>query len=366
MFDALFADPKLRTAWDTTRSRATQCRMRLWIDADDLHRIPWELLNNGTAALAASAVTPFSRYLPTEHAWGHAVAARPIRVLAAISNPKDIEVQHNLLSLDEVVERAILKDAFSSLDAREILLDFLDAPITLEWIEKVLREGYHSFHYVGHGMFNALKGQAALYLQDKDGNTHIVRDADLAYMLARQGVQPRLAVLAACQSAARAAAGTFLGLAPQLIAAGVPAVVAMQDKIATKTARRFSLAFYQDLIAHGTVDQAVNAARSILLSAERPDAAVPVLFMRLKDGQLWRDAEESGVMPQAIAAHRAALREQLAREARALGRDVGLYPGGGRENLIRTLHAAQRLLVLREPGSGKTVALERLAVVPFF
>jgi hypothetical protein len=39
------------------------------------------------------------------------------------------------------------------------------------------------------------------------------------------------------------------------------------------------------------VDCALNQARSVLLTADRPDAAVPVLFMRLKSGQLWEDTE---------------------------------------------------------------------------
>jgi hypothetical protein len=39
------------------------------------------------------------------------------------------------------------------------------------------------------------------------------------------------------------------------------------------------------------VDCALNHARSVLLTAERPDAAAPVLFMRLKSGQLWEDTE---------------------------------------------------------------------------
>jgi hypothetical protein len=43
------------------------------------------------------------------------------------------------------------------------------------------------------------------------------------------------------------------------------------------------------LAEHGMVDCALNQARSTLLTAGRPDAAVPVLFMRLKSGQLWED-----------------------------------------------------------------------------
>jgi hypothetical protein len=39
------------------------------------------------------------------------------------------------------------------------------------------------------------------------------------------------------------------------------------------------------------VDLATNEARSTLLTARRPDAAVPVLFMRLKSGRLWAEED---------------------------------------------------------------------------
>jgi len=82
--------------------------------------------------------------------------------------------------------------------------------------------------------------------------------------------------------------------------------------------------------------------------------------------------------PEAIAAHRASLREQLEADARARWGGMSVYIQeegatlpieaspyqtgrlGPRENLLETLHAASRLLVLGEPGAGKTVALERL------
>jgi hypothetical protein len=85
----------------------------------------------------------------------------------------------------------------------------------------------------------------------------------------------------------RSTANIYLGLGPKLVSIGVPAVVAMQDTVTTATARQFSGVFYKQLLKHGLVDLATNEARSSLLTIKRPDAAVPVLFMRLQSGQLW-------------------------------------------------------------------------------
>ncbi len=62
--------------------------------------------------------------------------------------------------------------------------------------------------------------------------------------------------------------------------------VTMQDNVTVLTARKFGATFYRRLLEHGTVDLAMNEARSTLITNGRYDAAVPVLFMRLRDGRL--------------------------------------------------------------------------------
>jgi len=293
LFDALVADPALRSAWAETRGQAPQRRIRLRIDpsAAELHALPWELLQEGPAMLSAQAHTPFSRYLPIALPWGGPVEQRPIRLLVVISDPSDIQAKFGLPSADVEHERSTLASAFQTVDPDHLHVNFLEPPATLERLEQELQEngngGYHIIHYLGHGAFSQKRGQAVLYMQDAEGNTCLVFDDQLAQLLARQGVRPRLVFLAACQSATRATGDAFIGLAPKLVSVGVPAVVAMQDLVTVESALTFSSRFYQRLLAHGHVDQAVNEARSALLTAGRPDAGVPVLFQRLKSGQLW-------------------------------------------------------------------------------
>jgi hypothetical protein len=289
LFETLFKDGTLRSAWAEARGRAQQRRIRFRIDpqAAELHALPWELLQENQALIAAQADTPFSRYLPIALPWSGAVEQRPIKVLVAISNPDDLKEKYDLPQADAALERKALEDAFTNVDKKDLEVTFLEAPVMLERIEEELRKGYHIFHYLGHGAYNSKRQQAALYLQDAEGHAKRALDDEIVSMVARQGVRPHLIFLAACQSAVRSSADAFIGLGPKLVSAGVPAVIAMQDFVTVDTARKFSGVFYKRLVEHGQIDRAGNEARSALLTAGRPDAIVPVTFLRLKSAQLW-------------------------------------------------------------------------------
>ena len=97
--------------------------------------------------------------------------------------------------------------------------------------------------------------------------------------------------LAACESAKREytnrpaeAANPFVGLASRLVQIGIPAVIAMQDKVGVKSAQTLTRYFYHYLLQHGIVDKAMNQARGFLV--DTLDWSMSVLFMRLREGRL--------------------------------------------------------------------------------
>jgi hypothetical protein len=296
LFDWLFQDAALKKAWAEARGRRPGRRVRLRIDegAPELHAIPWERLRDiadGGVAMDLAAVesTPFSRYLAGSWAPGAPILKRPIRVLVAVSNPSNLG-EYGLSAIDAEAELARLRGAIP--DSAKVELIPLEGPCTLEAMDAALRKGAHVLHFIGHG--KCVDGVSVLFLCDANGALQRVRDEDIAAMLGRQLLEAdvqaddklRLVYLSSCETATRDRIDTFRGLAPRLVAAGVPAVLAMQDLVPIDTATEFSRVFYAQLMDHGEVDRAANAARALVTSANLPGAAIPVLFMRLRSGQL--------------------------------------------------------------------------------
>lgn len=295
LFAWLFSSDKPKEAWTTARAANVTPRIRLRIDAaaTALHTLPWEMLRNpGPPAedLAAMAAMPFSRYLAGEELQGKPIQKRPIRILVAISSPSDL-AQRNLAPVDSDQEWQRMQAAMAGTPGIQLVR--LNGPCTLRAIEDGLKAGIHILHFVGHGHYQK-DGKAVLLLADDNNNMAMVDDQTIAGMLSRQfaAIGPtsedrlRLVFLAACQSATRNPMDALRGLAPQLVQAGVPAVVAMQTTVSMEAAAAFSQTFYHELLTHGQVDRASNAARSALLTAKIPGAWIPVLFMRLPTGQL--------------------------------------------------------------------------------
>ncbi|HEY5573196.1 MAG TPA: CHAT domain-containing protein, partial [Anaerolineales bacterium] len=297
LFAWLFADERIKNAWAETRGQQPQRRIRLRIDAaaPELHTIPWELLRDpgeGSAPqdLAAGTATPFSRYLAGRWQPGAPILQRPIKILVAIANPDDLG-KFGLSPVDIDQEWDLIQKAT---EGQEIQLTLLQQPCTLPGMELALKDGFHIIHFVGHGAYHSKENRAVLFMADEANQASLVPDQEFAGMLARQLAdatmrsddKPRLVFLASCQTAERSPADAFRGLAPQLVAAGMPAVLAMQELVPVDTARQFAATFYRRLLKHGLVDLASNEARSSVISAGLAGEAIPVLFSRLRGNRV--------------------------------------------------------------------------------
>ncbi|MGC9468866.1 MAG: PQQ-binding-like beta-propeller repeat protein [Anaerolineae bacterium] len=293
LFDALLRDGAVRKGWHVARGQAEtinarRCvRLRIDDSAVELHQLPWELLYDDGTMIGAAEATPFSRYLPVQKPWGQPITARPLRVLGVVSSPRDLLARYNLPPLDVEMEKYLLASAFSEIDPHQIRLTFLKPPVTLERLSRAMMDGYHWLHFVGHGRLNVRQQRVDLLMEDAQGTTRAIADHLFCRMLAHRGVRPHLVFLSVCQSAGSPVGEILTGLAPKLVEVGVPAVVAMRDRVRMRVAQKVARVFYEALASHGMVDRAMNQARDALLADEQSDIAAPVLYMRLGSGRLW-------------------------------------------------------------------------------
>jgi hypothetical protein len=319
---SLLADPAIRaefdTVWAVTQASSKGLRLRLFIDtsAAELHDLRWETLRlpqDGSWVLSNEQLL-FSRYLRSQD-WTP-VRLRPrgnLRALVAIANPAVLGAdptrpytvaseaggRRALAPIDVAGELARAQAGLGALLQGQLVSDpGTGSRVSLDNLVTKLREGYDILYLVCHGALDqeARQGQREplLWLETDDGAAAIVPGRELVGRLRdlAPARRPRLVVLASCQSAGQGVEpqtvdeGALAALGPRLaIEAGVPAVLAMQGNVTMKTVAELMPAFFGHLSEHGRVDQALAVARGLV--HERPDRWMPVLFLRLRDGQIW-------------------------------------------------------------------------------
>jgi hypothetical protein len=293
----LFGQPDIRTSYAMARSSAetamVELRLRLLItpEACNLHNLRWETLIDPLKPgrwLITEQDTWFSRYIPSRD-W-RPVQLRPrqeLRGLALVANPSNLQ-EYGLAPLDVAGQLQCLESALGE----SIPLTSLAKPgqATLQNLGAKLRQGYDLLYLLAHGTYN--EGQSYLWLEDTNGLATQVSADTLIARLGELHERPRLIVLAACQSGGSGQVDSsevaWRALGPRLAVEGIPAVIAMHGDVSMETASSFMQVFFSELRQHGLIDRAAAAARSHV--QERPDWWIPVLYIRLKSGQLgWYD-----------------------------------------------------------------------------
>lgn len=358
LFDALFRGQVLRLftgVYDQrTRLNDSYLRIRLDIDerAPEIADLPWEFLYWRDAPLATQVQTLLvRRWLNMEYG--------PIAPLSVAGTPKVLLVIPGGSGLATDREREIV---IGALQRAGIPHQILEGPVWLQRVEDALAgDTFHILHFIGHGAIaaaedGAMRGFLAFNARPAPAGSSTAvdwADHERIQVLLSPHASLRLVILNACEGARTGARGPldrgngFIGLAPAILRAGVPAVIAMQYPIRDDVALQFADTFYQRLAAGrwaGHVDQALALARSAcyLSFPEDRGFATPILFLRAQDGHLF-DATPAAVEPRPVDAG-AVAKEALARvNAHALQSGSAAEQRSGAA-LLGALRAAARAL----------------------
>ncbi len=289
LYEAIFRDDLL-LAWtrsqDQARQQAAGLRLRLRVnDAPAIAGLPWELLYDvrSNNFLAQSERTPVVRFLDVPQVPRPITVDGPLRVLAIISAPTDLD------ELDVEAEWQRIQEALAPrASAGLVVVDRLATATVLELGAWLRRHQTHVIHFVGHGDFDERLGEGVVYFQDRQGRSSPVSSSVLGPYV-RDHDPLRMVVLNACRSARTDARDPFGGMAQGLVQQDATAVVAMQFPISDRAAVTFTGEFYGALVDGLPVDQAMSSARKSLLADFRDEWATPVLFLRSPDGNIFEN-----------------------------------------------------------------------------
>jgi hypothetical protein len=297
----LFADQRLRSAWDQAQGIASQrggLALQLLIAHDDpIQALRWELLRDpsGQSELARDQRVLLSRRLESDDLLPTIPPSPPnLRTLVVIAAPSGLaDFTRAEIDIDGEVARAegALGTFSITFIGDERLFEERQRRATLEAIERGLTDVQpHVLYIVCHGKLD--EDGAFLCLEGADGRVSWVGSDKFIAVLRRQATRPLLVVLVACR-AVNDDGQMAKAVAPAVAQAGVAAVIGFSGDMPIASARRVVPAFFEELSQHGRVDLALAVARRTL--SDSPDWWRPVLWMRLADGRLWRELENSRI-----------------------------------------------------------------------
>jgi CHAT domain-containing protein len=289
LYDWLFPGPihtHLRQTEAVARKQSAKLRLRLRIEADAIARVPLEFIYRieGGYYLATNPDTVLSRYLnlplPPERVRRQ---EGPLHMLAIIADPSD-QTRLPPEEWDTLIRGTLAEP----LRLGQMTLETVKRATRREIRNALLKQKPDIIQFVGHGIYRAGKGYLALV--SEDGTTWLVDDERFANLYLGFDDHLGLICLATCESAKSDDPQGFLGIAPQIVQRGIPAVVAMQYKVYVKTAKIFLEDFYASVAARKPIDWATQWARNAIsqeLGLDNREFATPVLYMRAQDGNVF-------------------------------------------------------------------------------
>jgi ATP/maltotriose-dependent transcriptional regulator MalT len=324
LFLRLFPDEKMRGIYDQVRRESVsaneEVHFRLCFDADAplVGAHPWELLYHEEDFLIGGGRGTLTRYISFDTPLPVQSLTDKLKVLLITPRPSDPE----LVPLGDAEAQAVYQGVQKAEQEGWITVKRLDVP-SFSALEDCLRDDVPPvIHFDGHGAFGrrcpacgvvtqsrlaetclnsgceqpltGVKPQGYLAFQNDQGRTEYVSAQQFADLLRQAGMSGAgvcLVVLSACRSAvARGGESVFNGVAQRLMAAKIPAVVAMQFSIRADAAAQLAEQLYTSIAKREPLVRAMSWCRT-RLGREGDQWYRPVLYLRTDatnpDGQLF-------------------------------------------------------------------------------
>lgn len=289
LFDAIFTgevNGLFHACWlEAQKSDAIFLTRLVVKNGGNLEALPWEFLYASPFKrfLALSHKAPMVRYLPMPQPPRPLRISFPLRVAVVLAaDPKFQlkEAQNEWLDIEQLLK------PMSRM--RRLQLHRLENPTRQEFDDFLSEGPCHIIHFIGHGEVSAESGESFLLFRNETDGVDRLSGRELGTLLANHS-SLRLVVLNSCFGAAIPPPGNHQGLVHSIAAAGIPAVLGMNDEITDNAARRFSGTFYRAIADREPVDTATAKARLAVYNhdAKSLEWGTPVLYMRSPDGKLF-------------------------------------------------------------------------------
>jgi WD40 repeat protein len=288
----------VRELFAQARADASELRVLLSVEAKALQPLRWERLagpfdDDQWGLFSQSQRTPFSLYLPsTCDRRFLPFGRRELRALVVVASPEP-DNRYRVEPFDEAQAIDTALAGLGEIPSRVLGTDprAEGPPTVTEICKQLTAERFTLLHLVCHGMFSTRTGETAVFLRGDDGATEAVKATALLERLRELGTThglPHLAFLGVCESAKPEAEAALGGLGQRLVRElGMPAVVAMTERVSQQTAFALGRALYGRLRDHGMVDRALVEA--CVEVRRRDDVVVPALFSRVAGRPLFSD-----------------------------------------------------------------------------
>ncbi|HEU5100005.1 MAG TPA: CHAT domain-containing protein, partial [Roseiflexaceae bacterium] len=277
LFQGAIKDVYIRSQGALAPDQGLRLRLNILPTETAVIALPWEFLYDPDQGPLALLDAPIVRYLPQSSRIPSLKTQLPLKVLVTgAQTPPPTNVEREL---NEVV--AALDDLGSHVQIT------VEPHLTPQKLQHLLREGFQVWHFVGHGGFGKDGTTGRLLFEDATGEAEPISAIQLGIMLNRSSL--RLVLLDACQGG-KLATDPFRSLAPALIRAQIPAVVAMQFSVPEEATRAFASEFYRALAEGFPIDACVTEGRKAVMNASglsRADWGIPVVYTRAPDGRLF-------------------------------------------------------------------------------